>query len=308
MIYILKKSEIIRLTAFVLILVLLGGISPVFSEDVEKNEAISSNLNEAAYFPLSEICVYAPVSLLLHYSGLDLEVLYKIGSISIDAKNEALPFAQASEDNIISGAMSSKTIATDNDNKVSRTAYLTFDDGLDSKVTPQILDILKSYDVKATFFILGNSVNKNKDILKRMVDEGHSIGNHTYTHKKDIIYTDVKSFSNELARTSNEIYDAVAINTKLFRPPYGAPYIRSREYKAALSQYKIVLWNVDSMDSRVKNISGSEIATAVKDQLKNKSNAIILFHSTSARQETVKALPEIIEYLIDNGYSITRFE
>lgn len=253
LLYILKKSEIIRLAAFILMLILLSGISPVFSEGYEKHNSITDNT-----------------------------------SINKEATDSTL-----------------EEIA---DDKNVRTAYLTFDDGLDSKVTPQILDILKQYEIKATFFILGNSVSRNKDVLKRIIDEGHNVGNHTYTHKKDIIYTSVKSFSEELVKTSKAIYDAVGIIPKLFRPPYGAPYIKSQEYKDALSEYKIVLWNVDSMDSRVKGITSTEIAATVKDQLKNKRNAIILFHSTSAREETAKALPEIIQYLIDNEYNITRLE
>ena len=81
-----------------------------------------------------------------------------------------------------------KTIRSKINSYYPKVAYLTFDDGLDSKVTPIILDILKQYEVKATFFILGNTIEKNTSLLKRMFSEGHSIGNHTYTHKKENIY------------------------------------------------------------------------------------------------------------------------
>ncbi|HYE83147.1 MAG TPA: polysaccharide deacetylase family protein [Clostridia bacterium] len=249
----MKKSEIIRLTAFVLMIILLSGISPVFSAADEGYDIVNDNTS-------------------LNNEVIDSDI--------------------------------GKTV----EDKASRIAYLTFDDGLDSKVTPQILDILKEYDVKATFFILGNSVSKNKDVLKRIIDEGHSVGNHTYTHKKSIIYTSVKSFSEELAKTAKAIYDAVGITPKLFRPPYGARYIKNQEYKDALSEYKTILWNVDSMDSRVKGITSTEIVDTVKEQLKSKRNATILFHSTSAREETAKALPEIIQYLIENEYSISKLE
>lgn len=317
--YILKKSEIIRLIVFVLIFVLLGGNNPVLSAGFEKNDPIFDNVSfnkevsgttmeDVAYFPIAGINIYASVPILAGYLDMNVGELYNIKYARINMKNNALQAVQVSEDQIVSGVVIKKAIAANSDKKASRIAYLTFDDGLDRKVTPQILDILKKYEIKATFFILGNSVGKNKDILKRIVDEGHNVGNHTYTHKKEIIYTDVKSFSDELSKTSNAIYDAVGIKPKLFRPPYGAPYIRSLEYKAALVQYKTVLWNVDSTDSRVKGITSDEIAAAVISQLKKKDNATILFHSTSAREETVKALPEIIEYLISNGYSISRLE
>ena len=318
--YILKKSEIIKLSVFFLMIVLFSGITQVLSEDFERyepiiynipfnKEAMSSPLERIACIPLSEISIYMPFSFLADYLGLDVQVSYDRKNVSINISKNAPPDVQVSESPISPEAAIKQPIdAAKGDNKASGVAYLTFDDGLDRKVTPQVLDILKQYEVKATFFILGNSVSKNKDILKRIIDEGHNVGNHTYTHRKDIIYTNVKNFSDELAKTSKAIYDAVGIDPKLFRPPYGAPYIRSQEYKDALAQYKIVLWNVDSMDSRVKGITGSGIAAAVIGQLKNKQNAIILFHSTSAREETAKALPEIIEYLMDNGYNILRLE
>lgn len=262
-----------------------------------------------SYVHIKDNTIYVPVLYLVDYLGLNAEVLYEIKHIRIITKKDVLAAGQISESILNPTPEVRQPIETvKTDDKGSKVAYLTFDDGLDKKVTPQILDILKRYNVKATFFILGNSVGKNKDVLKRIVDEGHNVGNHTYTHRKDIIYTDVKKFSEELARTDKAIQDAVGITPKLFRPPYGAPYIRSKEYKDALSGYKTVLWNVDSMDSRVKGISSSEIAAAVKKQLKNKNKAIILFHSTSAREETAKALPEVIQYLIDNGYEIERLE
>lgn len=300
--YIFKKNEIIKLTAFVLIFVLIAGANPVFSEEVEAPEETLKPIS------ITAMSIYIPALFLADYLEENAEKLHDIRSKAISRKDAGVPAGQTQKTGTDAAAEAEKSKAGGADSKAGKIAYLTFDDGLDSKVTPQILDILKKYEIKATFFILGNSVEKNKTVLKRLVDEGHNVGNHTYTHKKDIIYTDVKKFSDELARTSKAIYDAVGIKTKLFRPPYGAPYIKSPEYKAALSGYKIVLWNVDSMDSRGKGITSSGIIEAVKSQVKNKRNAIILFHSTSAKKETVKALPEIIEYLIDNGYRILRLE
>ncbi|MFZ5353391.1 MAG: polysaccharide deacetylase family protein [Bacillota bacterium] len=185
-----------------------------------------------------------------------------------------------------------------------KVAYLTFDDGIDKNNTPRILDILKEYDVKATFFILGNTIEKNKDILKRMNDEGHSIGNHSFSHKKDVIYSDINSFKEELKKTDELIYEVIKKDTRLFRPPYGATYIKSDEYKEALKNYKTVLWNVDSKDSSSKRLSSSEIFENVRNQVDGKSSAIIIMHDGGAREETIKALPDIIEYLLENGFDI----
>lgn len=292
LLYIFKKSEIIKLIAFALVFALLGGIVPVLSEEAEASEANASekdiNMKGYSLIPVKTMEIYIPALFIADYMSSNPGRLQDIASEVQTDKTDKKASTQGS--------------------KTGKIAYLTFDDGLDSKSTPQILDILEKYEIKATFFILGNTVEKNKAVLKRMVDEGHNIGNHTYTHKKDIIYSDVDKFSEELASTSKAIYSAVGIRTKLFRPPYGAPYIRGKDYKAALSGYRIVLWNVDSMDSRVKDITSSGIVEAVERQLKSKQKATILFHSTASRTETVKALPEIIEYLIDNGYSISRLE
>lgn len=308
LLYIFKKREIIRLIAFTLIFALLGGIDPVLSEEAEAAEANASEnvINKEAadsgmegyrLIPITVMGIYIPALFIADYLGENQDRLQDIAFAARTRKTDKKAAIDAGE-----------TKASAKDSKTGKVAYITFDDGLDSKVTPQILDVLKKYEIKATFFIIGNTVEKNKAVLKRMVEEGHNIGNHTYTHKKGIIYTDVNKFSEELGRTSKAIYSAVGIRTKLFRPPYGAPYIRGKDYKAALSDYKIVLWNVDSMDSRVKDITSSTIVETVKKQLKSKQKANILFHSTASRTETVKALPEIIEYLIDNGYSISRLE
>ncbi len=188
--------------------------------------------------------------------------------------------------------------------KPTKVAYLTFDDGIDRKITPKVLDVLKKYEVKATFFILGNTIEKNKDILKRMAQEGHSIGNHTYSHKKEIIYGNVENFKEELKKTSNLIYEVIKKEVKIFRPPYGAAHIKNEEYKNALKGYKTILWNVDSKDSSSSTISSKEIVNNVIAQVRNKSSAIIIMHDSSSHSETLKALPEIIEYLQDNGFSI----
>lgn len=370
----MKKSEILRLTAFVLLFALLGGISPVFSEGFEKfglmindkaldKEITAETLEGITYVPLSKISdslgmsikeeagtitisrqnsklvlklqqekafpegsgkyesgfayikdriIYIPVIFLVDYFKLDVEVLYDIKCIRIMTKADALLAGQIYDADLkpaASGAVNAKQPpAAANTNIGTKTAYLTFDDGLDNKVTPQVLDILKRYNVKATFFIVGNTISKNKDVLKRIVDEGHGVGNHSYSHNRDIIYSDVSKFSEELERTSKAIYEVTGTRPKLFRPPYGAPYIRGQDYKDALSEYKTVLWNVDSNDSRIKGITSSGIAASVKSQVKGKREAIILFHSTSAKGETVKALPELIEYLINNGYTISSLD
>lgn len=183
-------------------------------------------------------------------------------------------------------------------------AYLTFDDGLDSKVTPIILDVLKQYEVKATFFIVGNTIEKNTSLLKRMIDEGHIVGNHTYTHKKENIYNSADGLKAEIEKTNAALYKADGIITKLFRPPYGGTYIRKAEQKVVLAPYKTILWNVDSRDSSARNVSSLEIYNNVVNQVKSKRSAVIIMHDSGTHMETAKALPDIIKYLKDNGFTI----
>ncbi len=263
---------------------------------------------------------YMPVLYLTDIMGYRIEVLKDINNIRIITKQE-VAFAGEIIDRFI--AEKNKAIAIEEKKDVTesttiikeikkekkkitgeRVAYLTFDDGINKTDTPKVLDILSKYNVKATFFIVGSSIEANKDILKRILDEGHSIGNHTYTHKKEIIYSKVEDFKEELKKTNDLIYQVTKKNVKLFRPPYGGTHIRSKEYQDALKDYKIVLWNVDSKDSLSKNVTSDEILKNVKDQVENKKSAIILMHDGGGKAETIKALPGIIEYLQENDFKI----
>src|SRR5580765_718578 len=101
---------------------------------------------------------------------------------------------------------------------MDKKAYLTFDDGPNSNYTPKILDILKENNIKATFFVCGKNVKKNPEILKRIADEGHLIGNHSYSHSllKSIIF-----FSPEVEKTNNMVKEIVGKTPKFYRAPYG---------------------------------------------------------------------------------------
>lgn len=244
--------------------------------------------------------IYFPVLGLIDILGYQVETMNDISSIRIKSTNTAAPVGKLVD------AELNKSIPVGKMDRLNypKVAYLTFDDGLDSKVTPIILDILKEHDVKATFFIVGNTVEKNASLLKRMVKEGHSIGNHTYTHKKENIYSSAEGLKGEIERTSTVLYKTGGVITRMFRPPYGGPYIRKSEFQAVLSPYKTILWNIDSRDSSARNVSSSVILNNVINQVKNKRTAIIIMHDSGTHMETAKALPDIIKYLKDNGFAI----
>lgn len=182
-----------------------------------------------------------------------------------------------------------------------RTNYiaLTFDDGPDIKYTPQILDILKENKVKATFFLVGRKVEKYPEIAKRIVEEGHIVGNHTYSHT-NLLLDRKKTVKKEIKRCEDAIVKNCGVVPYLFRPPYGfrTPLV----YEVAEEKgYLVVLWSLSSHDW----VSPGKERIINRVLKKSKNGAIILFHDSGGnRQQTVDALPEIIKQLKNKGYNL----
>lgn len=175
---------------------------------------------------------------------------------------------------------------------------LTFDDGPDKKITPQILDILKDKDVPATFFVVGEQVSYFPEMTKRMINEGHTIANHTWNHPELS-----KKYSSQVAQeitSTNEIIEKVTgEKATLFRPPYG-DYTRADAMQFEKLGFRNVLWSVDTLDW--SGTTANEILEMIH---KDKSpGGIVLQHnfSSSKLEGTVKALPQIIEQLREDGY------
>lgn len=184
----------------------------------------------------------------------------------------------------------------------SRYVALTFDDGPDQKYTPQILDILKNNGVKATFFFLGANAEKYPDVVRRAANEGHLIASHGYVHANFANLTPDQIRDN-LRRSQQILQSLTGKRTTLFRPPYAAINSRAVETIAA-EGYKIVLWNVDSLDW--KSIPKATVLANVLPA--TTSGAIILQHSAGGPDEdlsgTVQALPSIITTLRNRGYQL----
>lgn len=244
--------------------------------------------------------LYMPVLALTDLFSYQVEILDDVKCVRIKTAADVTPAGKLVDSELSKTLPSNKAISS----IYPKVAYLTFDDGLDSKITPMILDILKENDVKATFFIVGNTVERNKTLLKRMIAEGHIIGNHSYTHKKENLYNDPKDLKAEIEKTNAALYNAAGISTTLFRPPYGGPYIKKAEFQAVLTPYKTILWNVDSRDSQSRTIKAKEILNNVINQVKNKKSAVIIMHDSGTHIETAKALPDIIKHLKDNNFTI----
>ena len=174
-----------------------------------------------------------------------------------------------------------------------KSVYLTFDDGPTPKVTDWVLNLLDEYDAKGTFFCLGRNVDAYPDIYKEIVRRGHSVGNHTYSH--------MKGYSASTQRYMDDIRIAgELIDSKLFRPPYGR--ILPRQVKAILPHYKIIMWEVLSVDYNRK-VSSGRVAKNVINNVK--PGSIVVFHdSDKARKNLYAALPVVMEYLKKEGFAM----
>lgn len=170
---------------------------------------------------------------------------------------------------------------------------LTFDDGPHPKVTERILAVLRQYDIKATFFALGQNVEKYPQIVKQAADEGHEIANHSWSHANLIKLSDAQ-IAAELNKTNEAIYKATGKYPDMYRPPYGAINANVRSQ----TSMETVMWNVDTLDW--KHRTPEKTLAYVKEQVKD--NSIILMHDIHS--ETADALEAVINYLIDQNYEI----
>ncbi|MBL7730096.1 MAG: polysaccharide deacetylase family protein [Chitinophagaceae bacterium] len=177
-----------------------------------------------------------------------------------------------------------------------KTVYLTFDDGPHPTVTPFVLDLLKQYEAKATFFCIGKNVEAHPAIYQRLLSEGHSVGNHTHNHLNGW-NTDTDIYINNVAQAAS------VIRSSLFRPPYGR--MRAAQAKA-LKDYKLVMWDVLSGDFDT-DINGEQCQANV---LKNVSKgSIIVFHdSEKAFPRLQLALPGVLAALHQQGYQFRSLE
>lgn len=190
--------------------------------------------------------------------------------------------------------------------------YLTFDDGPSTKVTPRVLDILKQNNVKATFFIL-NYGSSTKPIVQRILNEGHTIGIHGYTHDWTVYKSDAAYLEN-ITKLNDKLNNDFGYTTKLIRFLGGSSNTISKKYSpgimtrltAKVQQQGYIYhdWNVGSNDAMAgKPASADYIYTSVTKNLKHGRNNIVLCHDTNAKSTTADALQRIIDYGKNNGYT-----
>ena len=181
-----------------------------------------------------------------------------------------------------------------------RKVYLTFDDG-PSIYTDEILDILALYEVKATFFVVGAVDEQYESMYKRIVDEGHSIGMHSYSHKYTEVYQSLDSFKADVEKIRGLIKDKTGVECSLYRFPGGSSNSIGKkhiqDYIAYLDEEGIIYhdWNISSGDASGVYLSVDDLVKNSTSQLEKYNSAYILLHDSSTKKSTVDALPKIIE-------------
>lgn len=190
-------------------------------------------------------------------------------------------------------------------------AYLTFDDG-PSSITHSVLDILKKYNVKATFFVI-NSGNYNKATLQREVNEGHTIGLHAYDHNYAVAYKDDNSYLDGIDKLRAKVKADTGFDSHYIRFPGGSSNTISKRYsKGIMSRitktakqrgYKYYDWNVDDDDAGRARTADDCYNNVIKELRPNRSN-IVLMHDFGTNKKILEALPRIIEYCQKNGYTM----
>lgn len=180
-----------------------------------------------------------------------------------------------------------------------KTVYLTFDDGPIPEITEWVLNLLEQHEIKATFFCIGNNIEKHPDIFRKVVNADHAIGNHTFNHINGWD-TGFDEYMDNIILCQKEIVENGGDDTRLFRPPYGK--IKGAQASAVRKLgYKIIMWDVLSADFDY-TISPEE---CLKNVTKNATNgSVIIFHdSIKAFTNLEYALPRAIGYLKENGYA-----
>ena len=176
-------------------------------------------------------------------------------------------------------------------NKEGKTIYLTFDDGPEPEVTPWVLETLRKYNAKATFFCLGKNAENHPAIVETIIRSGHTVGNHTYCHLKGW-KTDTSLYIADIEKCDS------ILKTPFFRPPYGK--IKPSQLRLLKGKYKVIMWTLLTCDFDASLDKDKCLDVVLK---KTKSGSIIIFHdSLKAREKLQYVLPRLLEHFSKEGY------
>lgn len=203
----------------------------------------------------------------------------------------------------------------DYSNNGKKIVFLTFDDGTSTTVTPKILKILKDENVKATFFLTGENIEgggeKAKELIKQEFDDGHAIANHSYSHNYKLLYPNrylnLNAFIEDFSKTDKILKDVLGkyFSTRVLRCPGGYMSWKGMdELDTYLNENNKVSidWNALNADAEGKKKNAQELTDYAIKTAQGKEMVVLLMHDTYGKEETAKALPNIIKYFKDNGY------
>lgn len=194
-----------------------------------------------------------------------------------------------------------------------KTCYLTFDDGPNATNTSAVLDILKEYNIKATFFVVYDTSESSMQLYKRIVNEGHTIGIHTASHNYEVIYSSPEIFLDNFDKAATHIEKVTGVKPNIYRFPGGSINIYNKaNYRELITEvirrgYVYYDWNVSSGDNTSQN-NKDDITKAILSSSKDKDSAIVLLHDGAGHGQTVDALPEIINGLKKQGYTFAALD
>lgn len=297
-----RKRTIIRRRIFgiVILLFFIAIIGIIISGLINSTEAKENTQNEPTVISEEE-------KLLNEIISKDPIEEFRSKLVSTEDTNlyyeKVLPFRQRRIRDHAMGRITSQK-------NLKKQVYLTFDDGPSSEVTDQILDILKNYNIKATFFVIGQNAQYYPEILKRIHEEGHSIGIHTYDHNYKKIYSSPDNLQQDIENCLQGIRDILGedFNTNLYRFP-GGSYRKNKEiFINRIEEMGLIYydWNALNGDAEGKNPSESYLINRFNETSNGYNVILSLMHDTNAKTNTVNSLPEIIERLQSEGYEFKK--
>lgn len=255
------------------------------------------------YFVLAVFCIYSCTGFYTieesdsQYEKAIEQLEYQLGYTEIYNSRNSRPAVEIS--------------AKSNDNEI-HTVYLTFDDG-PSQRTNEILDILDEYDIKATFFIISGNNSADRDILKRIHSEGHTIGVHSASHSYREIYSSVDSFLADFETCYNFIEDTTGVAPQIFRFPGGSVNSYNKNVcrdiidEMGRRGFTYFDWNVSS-DDATKHSDEDSIYTKVMSGCEGRNASVVLMHDSAPKKDTVAALKRIVPDLLEQGYIFDRLD
>lgn len=194
----------------------------------------------------------------------------------------------------------------------NKTIFLTFDDGPSAR-TGEVLDILKQKNVKATFFVVGNTSAAGKDYMKRIVEEGHTIAPHTFTHNFKSIYSSVEAYLNDFNKIYTLIYETTGVKPTIFRFAGGSKNsFNKNNYREIIAEmtrrgFDYYDWNLSTGDAAKKSLTPAEKCLSnVLNYSAKYNNAVVLMHDAQPKTTTVQALPALIDGLRNQGFSFQK--